>query len=55
MSNEIKLNQTTESTTQAEIDDIMKKYDRESHTRIWEGKPKIAVDVVLIFFSLFVL
>nr|WP_287388180.1 TRAP transporter permease [Lachnospira sp.] len=30
----------------------MKKYDRESNTRIWEGKPKIAITLVLVAFSL---
>ena len=35
-----------------DIDEIMKKYDRESTTRIWEGKPKIAVTVILALFSL---
>ena len=32
---------------------IMKKYDRESNTRIWEGKPKYAVMAVMAFFSVF--
>ena len=26
-----------------DLDSVMKKYDQESNTRIWEGKPKIAV------------
>ncbi|MDD7624719.1 MAG: TRAP transporter permease [Butyricicoccus sp.] len=30
----------------------MRKYDRESNTRIWEGKPKIAITVILAAFSL---
>ena len=36
-----------------DIDAVMKKYDRESNTRIWEGKPKIAVNCILAIFSLF--
>lgn len=36
-------------------DEIMRKYDRESNTRIWEGIPKIIVTAVLILFSLWVL
>ena len=36
-----------------DLDAIMKKYDRESTTRIWEGTPKIVVTVVLALFSLF--
>ena len=37
----------------ADIDAVMKKYDRESNTRVWEGKPKMFVQGVEIFFSLF--
>ena len=36
-----------------DLDAVMKKYDRESNTRIWEGKPKVAVTCVLALFSLF--
>lgn len=39
--------------TAANVDAVMKKYDRESNVRIWEGKPKIAVSCVLAAFSLF--
>ena len=31
----------------------MKKYDRESNTRIWEGVPKLAITCILAFFSIF--
>ncbi|MBR4973216.1 MAG: TRAP transporter permease, partial [Clostridia bacterium] len=31
----------------------MKKFDRESNTRIWEGTPKIVVNCILALFSLF--
>ncbi|SFG07795.1 TRAP transporter, 4TM/12TM fusion protein [Lachnospiraceae bacterium C7] len=34
------------------IDAVMKKYDRESNTRIWEGKPKMAITLILVAFSL---
>ena len=37
----------------ADVDAIMRKYDRESNTRIWEGKPKTVVGVILALFSLF--
>lgn len=37
----------------ADIDAVMKKYDRESNTRVWEGTPKKLVQAVEIFFSLF--
>lgn len=36
-----------------DLDAVMKKFDRESNTRIWEGKAKIAVNCVLAVFSLF--
>jgi len=39
--------------TAADLDAIMRKYDRESNTRIWEGKPKIFVSIVLAAFSMY--
>ncbi|MBE7045513.1 MAG: TRAP transporter permease, partial [Ruminococcaceae bacterium] len=36
-----------------DLESVMKKFDRESNTRVWEGKPKIAVTCVLAIFSLF--
>lgn len=36
-----------------DLDAVMKKFDRESNTRIWEGKAKIVVNTVLAIFSLF--
>ena len=41
--------------TAADVDAIMRKYDRESNTRIWEGTPKIIVSCVAVLFSLFCL
>ncbi len=37
----------------ADVDDIMRKYDRESNTRIWEGTAKQVVSVILVLFSLY--
>ncbi len=37
------------------LEEVMKKYDRESNVRIWEGKPRIAVNLILATFSLFCL
>ncbi|MBQ6400631.1 MAG: TRAP transporter permease [Clostridia bacterium] len=37
----------------ADVQSIMRKYDRESNTRVWEGVPKIIVSVLLAFFSLY--
>lgn len=40
-------------TTAAELDAIMRKYDRESNVRVWEGKPRIFVGIILAAFSLY--
>ena len=37
----------------ADAEAIMRKYDRESNTRVWEGKPRIIVGIVLAAFSLY--
>ena len=36
-----------------DVDAVMKKFDRESNVRIWEGTPKIIVSVILATFSVF--
>ena len=36
-----------------EVDAVMKKYDRESNTRIWTGKPGLAIKCIMVGFSLF--
>ena len=41
--------------TAADVEAIMRKYDRESNVRIWEGKPKLVVQGIAILFSLFCL
>ena len=38
-----------------DLDAVMKKYDRESNTRVWEGKPRLVVNILLALFSLFVI
>ena len=40
---------------QAAVDAVMKKYDRESNTRVWEGWQKWAVYAVMAIYSLFVI
>ncbi len=42
-----------ESNEPMDLDAVMKKFDRESNTRIWEGKYKIAINCILAAFSLF--
>ncbi|MBE6871114.1 MAG: TRAP transporter permease [Ruminococcaceae bacterium] len=36
-----------------DLDSVMKKFDRESNTRVWEGVPKIVVTCILAAFSIF--
>ena len=48
-----KKNKAPEVQEPMDLDAVMKKYDRESNIRIWEGKPKAAVTCVLAVFSLF--
>ena len=45
----------TDASTSAysDADALMRKFDRESNTRIWEGTPKLVVDIVLAAFALF--
>ena len=35
------------------LEDVMKKFDLESNTRVWEGTPKLIVTCILAIFSLF--
>ena len=37
----------------ADVEAVMRKYDRESNTRVWEGVPKIIVSGILALFSLY--
>jgi TRAP transporter 4TM/12TM fusion protein len=37
--------------TAADVEAVMKKYDRESNTRVWEGTPKLIVRILGIAFS----
>ncbi len=39
----------------ADVEAVMKKFDRESNTRVWTGVPKLIVGSVLVMFSLFCL
>ena len=38
-----------------DLDAVMKKYDRESNVRVWEGTPRLVVNLLLAMFSLFVI
>ena len=39
--------------TAADVEAVMKKYDRESNTRVWEGAPKIAISILMAVFSVY--
>lgn len=43
----------TEPAEPMDLDAVMKKFDRESNVRVWEGVPKIFVSIVLATFALF--
>ena len=38
-----------------DLEAVMKKYDRESNVRVWEGTPRLVVNILLALFSLFVI
>ena len=46
---------TAAPATRDDLEAVMKKYDKESNTRVWEGKPKMVVNCILASFSLFCL
>lgn len=37
------------------VEDIMRKYDKESNTRIWSGKPALVVRVIMVVFSIYIM
>ena len=45
------LNQTPDAAL--DVEEVMKKYDRESNTRIWQGAPKYIVEGIQVCFALF--
>ncbi len=51
----LKKKNVTEPQEPMDLEDVMKKFDRESNTRIWEGTPKIVVSVILAVFAVFCL
>ncbi len=55
--NEKTRNDTNAAVTQAgaegSMEEVMRKYDRESATRVWEGKPRAVVRCVMAVFSLY--
>ncbi len=55
--NEILAGVDEESIAEGEVDadEVMRKYDKESNTRIWEGIPKIVVTAIMVIFSVYCL
>lgn len=47
--------QVSDVGTAADVDEIMKKYDRESNVRPWEGVPALVIKLLLAGFSLFMI
>ena len=39
--------------TAADVEAVMKKYDRESNVRIWTGTPKLLIRLIMVAFSLY--
>ena len=50
--NEHDLNKNFEP-TEEDLDSIMRQYDKESNTRLWKGKAKIAINAFMALFSLY--
>ena len=48
-----KLNPAAAEYSAAELDAVMKKFDRESNVRIWEGTPKLVISGLLAAFALY--
>ncbi len=51
----LKKNKAEEPQEPMDLEEVMKKFDRESNTRIWEGVPKILVQSILAIFAVFCL
>ena len=45
--------QNTDTGAAQDVKEIMRKYDRESNTRIWEGTPAVIIRFVIVAFSLY--
>ena len=44
---------STEDGTAADVEAMMKKFDLESNTRVWEGKPKLVVMSISALFAVY--
>ncbi len=48
-----KVDEVVENDHELDLDAVMRKYDRESATRVWEGVPKIVIRCITAAFSLY--
>lgn len=49
----VELEHDTSVGTAADVEAVMKKYDRESNTRVWEGGPKWIIKTIMALFSIY--
>ncbi len=47
------VDETMDVGTAEDVEKLMRKYDRESNTRIWEGKPALIIRGIMVIFSLY--
>ena len=49
----VKMTSGLDDQMQADLDEVMRKYDRESNTRVWEGWQRWVVGILMLAFSLY--
>ncbi len=49
----VKMTTGLDDQMQADLDEVMRKYDRESNTRVWEGWQRWVVGILMVAFSLY--
>ena len=49
----VKMPSGLDNQMQADLDEVMRKYDRESNTRVWEGWQRWVVGILMVAFSLY--
>ena len=49
----VKMTSGIDDQMQADLDEVMRKYDRESNTRVWEGWQRWVVGILMVAFSLY--
>ena len=49
----VKMTSGLDDQMQADLDEVMRKYDRESNTRIWTGWQQIVVKILMVAFALY--